>query len=541
MPSLLTLDDVAARTPDGRPLFEGLTFALGRERVGLVGRNGVGKSTLLRLILGEASPASGSIVASGRIGFLRQSFQPPPTSRLADLLGVGPALALLDRVQSGQGSDDDFEAADWTLPQRIDEALARIGLDGVSLGHPAAALSGGQLTRAALAALLLGEPDLILLDEPTNNLDAEGRAAVRDLLDDWSGGALVVSHDRSLLRRVDRILELTTLGARVFGGAFDLYAARRAEEEAAAARVLETARREAVRVERSIQAMRERKDRSDAAGRRARLKNDAPKMLLDAKAQGAEATGARQNRLAERQREAARQDLEAAQARVERVRRLAFALPPSNLAAGKLALAFEDVTFAWPGTSPMFRHLTFRVIGPERIAVMGRNGAGKSTLIRLAVGEAAPSEGVVVRGAPSVLLDQHAALLRDHETLLENFRRLNPAAGDNAAYAALARFLFRNSAAERLAAELSGGERLRAALACVLMGPLPPQLLILDEPTNHLDLDSIEAVEAALGAYDGAMLVVSHDEEFLEAIGIRRRLHIGDRVEEVFSSAGEAS
>ncbi|HEX4742139.1 MAG TPA: ATP-binding cassette domain-containing protein, partial [Caulobacteraceae bacterium] len=233
-------------------------------------------------------------------------------------------------------------------------------------------------------------------------------------------------------------------------------------------------------------------------------------------------------------------ELEAAQARVERVRRLAFALPPSNLGAGKLVLAFEDVAFAWPGAPTIFHDLSFRLIGSERVAVTGRNGAGKSTLIRLAAGEASPLRGAVVRGAPSVLLDQHAALLRDHETLLENFRRLNPGAGGNGAHAALARFLFRNSAAERFAAELSGGERLRAALACVLMGPVPPQLLILDEPTNHLDLDSIEAVEAALAAYDGALLVVSHDEEFLDAIGIRRRLRIGQGVEEVLSSARQA-
>jgi len=289
-------------------------------------------------------------------------------------------------------------------------------------------------------------------------------------------------------------------------------------------------------VERSIQTMRERKDRSDAAGRRGRLKNDAPKILLDAKAQRAEATGARQTNLAGRQREAARQDLEAAEARVERVRRLSFDLPPSNLAAGKLVLAFEDVAFAWPGAQPLFRGLSFRLIGPQRIAVTGVNGAGKSTLIRLAVGDLDSTGGRIVRGAPSVCLDQHATVLRGEETLLANFRRLNPTANDNAAYSALARFLFRNSAAERLAADLSGGERLRAALACVLMGPVPPQLLILDEPTNHLDLDSIEAVEAALAAYDGALLVASHDEEFLEAIGVTRRLRVGEGVEEILNS-----
>jgi ATPase subunit of ABC transporter with duplicated ATPase domains len=535
MPALLTLDDVTARTPDGRPLFEGLTFALGRERVGLVGRNGVGKSTLLRLILGETAAAAGSVVVCARVAVLRQTFQPPPGASVADLLGAKAALSVLDRVERGEGRDDDFEAADWTLLQRIDDALVRMGLAALPLDRLAVTLSGGQLTRAALAALLLGQPDLILLDEPTNNLDADGRTAVAQLLESWNGGALVVSHDRDLLRRVDRIVELTSLGARVFGGAFDLYAARRAEEEAAAARALDTARREIARVERAIQTTRERKDRSDAAGRRARQKGDAPKILLDARAQRAETTGARQSNLAARQRDEARQDLEAAEARVERVRRLAFVLPPSNLPSGRLTLAFDEVTFAWPGAAPIFSDLSFRLVGPDRVALTGPNGAGKSTLIRLALGELPPTGGRVARNAPAALLDQHAALLRRSETLLQNFRRLNPSAADNEAHAALARFLFRNSAADRLAAELSGGERLRAALACVLMGPVPPQLLILDEPTNHLDLDSIEAVEAALAAYDGALLVASHDEDFLAAIGIRRRLRIGEGAEEVLS------
>jgi ATPase subunit of ABC transporter with duplicated ATPase domains len=170
--------------------------------------------------------------------------------------------------------------------------------------------------------------------------------------------------------------------------------------------------------------------------------------------------------------------------------------------------------------------VSLRLTGPERIAVTGPNGAGKTTLIRLATGELAPTSGRVRRGVPAVVLDQRAALLDDGETLLQNFRRLNPAADDNAAHAALARFLFRNVTALKPAGALSGGERLRAALACTLLAARPPQLIILDEPTNHLDLDSIAAVEAALAAYDGALLVVSHDRAFLEAIGAQRELEL---------------
>ena len=532
--SFISLDALSQTTADGRVLFENLTLAFGREKTGLVGRNGVGKTTLLRLILGEQAPAAGAVSVAGRLAILRQQLQPPPGARVADLLGVAPALGRLARIEAGVGAAADLEAADWGLPQRIDEALAEMGLGGVPLDREAETLSGGQATRAALAALLIAAPDVMLMDEPTNNLDADGRAAVSELLERWRGGALVVSHDRGLLRRMDRIVELTSLGAVVYGGNYDLYAARKAEAEAAAQRDLGHAQQALARTGRAIQLARERKAKADAAGRRSRARNDMPKIMLNARAERAENTGERLNRLAERQRAEAERDLADAEARIERVRRLAFELPPSGLPDGKLALAFEDVAFAWPDGTAVLRDVSLRLVGPERVAVTGPNGAGKTTLIRLATGELEPSIGRVRRGVPTALLDQRASQLRDDETLLTNFRRLNPAADDNAAHAALARFVFRNVTALKPAGELCGGERLRAALACALMAAAPPQLIILDEPTNHLDLESIAAVEAALCAYDGALLVVSHDRDFLAAIGVERELGlaagVGDAV-----------
>ena len=525
----ITLDGLAFRTPDGRTLFEDLTLAFGGERTGLVGANGCGKTTLLRLILGELAPAAGSVTSRGRLGVLRQGLAPPPGASLADLLDAADELARLERIDRGEGSEADLADADWSLPARLETALVEVGLAGFDLARSAATLSGGEATRAHLARLLIARPDMILLDEPTNNLDAEARAAVRRVLADWNGGALVVSHDRALLRGMDRIVELSGLGARLYGGGYDLYVERREEEAAAARRDLDTAARDARRVERDAQATRERQDRRDAAGLRAKARGDQPKIILNAMGSRAEKTRAGQERLADRKRMEAQATLDAARARVERIRKLGFELPPSGLAAGKLVLAFEDVAFAWPNAAPVVSGLSFRLTGPRRLAVTGANGSGKTTLIRLAAGDLAPIAGRITRGVAAVVLDQRAALLRDDETLIENYRRLNPAADDNAAHAALARFLFRNVAALKPARDLSGGERLRAALACVLMATRPPQLIILDEPTNHLDLDSIEAIEAALAAYDGALLVVSHDDDFLAAVGVDATLRLETR------------
>jgi ATPase subunit of ABC transporter with duplicated ATPase domains len=527
MPAFVTLDSVSAVAPDGRTLFDNLTLGFGGERTGLVGRNGVGKTTLIRLILGELPPTAGTVSVRGRLGVLRQALAPPARQTVAGLMGLSESLARLQRIADGRGSEDDLAEADWGLEARLEAALADVGLPGLALDRPAAALSGGQVTRASLAGLMAQEPDLLVLDEPTNNLDAEARALVADAVGRWRGGALVVSHDRALLRRMDRIVELGGLGAKVYGGGYDLYAERKAAEEAAAARALDDAQREAARVARAVQEATERKARRDAAGKRSRIGSSDPKILLDARKERAEQSGGRGARLADRLTSEAADARAEAEARVERVRRLAFDLPPTGLAAGKTVLAMEDVTFAWPGAPPLLQRLDLRIVGPERVAVTGANGAGKTTLIRLAAGELEPTSGRIVRGAPMAFLDQQTALLRDGETLVEAFRRLNPQASENAARAALARFLFRNVAAEKPVEALSGGERLRAALACVLMADRPPQLLILDEPTNHLDLDSIAAVEAALAGYDGAILVVSHDPDFLAAIGIEREIAQG--------------
>jgi len=525
--AFITLSGLACRTPDGRELFSNLDLAIGAERIGLVGRNGVDKTTLLKVILGELAPAAGALSINGTLGALRQA-APERDATLADLLGVRETLARLDRIERGEGEAEakDFDLADWEAPQRIEAALAEVGLAGANLGRSAHSLSGGEATRASLAALLIARPDVILLDEPTNNLDAEARAIVGWMLDGWRGGALVVSHDRALLRRMDRIVELTSLGATSFGGGYDLYVERKAAIEQAAARDLDSDEQELRRARAEVQHERERKARRDAAGKRARAKGDAPKTLLDAQAERAENSSARLGHLAERRRAEVQQTLEVAQAKVERVRRLAFDLPPSNLPPTRRVLTLDDIGYATAGRW-IVRHQSFSVSGPERIAIVGPNGAGKTTLIRLVVGEVEPTEGRVMRGVPLAVLDQRASILDPAQTLMANFQRLNPGANRNSAQAALARFLFRNTAAEARVGDLSGGETLRAALACVLMSAAPPQCLVLDEPTNHLDLDSIAAIEQALLGYDGALIVVSHDEDFLDAIGIERRVELG--------------
>ena len=524
--AFVTLDSVAARTPDGHTLFDNLSLAFGRERTGVVGRNGAGKTTLLRVVAGLAPPSEGAVSRAGTIGWLPQTAEIAPAETVAYTLGVSAQLKVLHRILAGEGGEQDLAEADWTLEERLDHRLADVGLTGLVLERPTATLSGGEQTRLRLAALLMAGPDLLVLDEPTNHLDADARRLVGEVLERWKGGAVVVSHDRALLRRMDRIVELSSLGAAVFGGNYDLYAERKVAERAAAERELDAAERQRAQVDREAQRALEKKARRDRAGRAFAMRRSEPKILLGAMAERAENSGGREHRLTERRRGEAETSLAEARERIERVRALSIPMPSTGLAAGKTVLELDGAAWSAPGGRVVLPARSLKIVGPERVAVVGPNGAGKTTLLKLAAGLLEPSTGAARRLVEAALLDQEAALLRPGETLIEAYRRINSEATPNDAHAALARFLFRNTAAQRQVSTLSGGERLRAALACVMTGARPPQLLILDEPTNHLDLDSITAVEAALSAYDGALLVVSHDVDFLEAIGVDRRIEL---------------
>jgi ATPase subunit of ABC transporter with duplicated ATPase domains len=526
MPASITLDSVSLSTPDHRPLASSLSLAFGRERTGIVGRNGSGKSTLLRVIVGEVAPAGGAVRREGRIAMMTQTWA-DPTATLAVALDVAAPLAALVRIERGEALEVDFEAADWTLPTRLDLALAEAGLPGLDLARPIATLSGGERTRLALARLQLDAPDIVLMDEPTNNLDAEGRTAVADFLAAWRGGAIVASHDRALLETMDRVLLLTPVHVSLFTGPWSAFATARADELERVAKAVLRAEDDLRHTERAVQHAAEKKAHRDKAARAQRARGGQSQLYLDAQKERAEHSGGREARLAERllgERQAAANE---AKARVEVLTPLHIDLPHCNLPASRLLIEAEAVRMAADGRH-LFGPLSFAIRGPARVALRGRNGAGKTTLIRLITGEITPHAGTILRLTDRIaVLDQHVGLLDPTTSVLDNLRRLNPMLSDNAARTALARFAFRNTAALQTAGSLSGGERLRAGLACAFAQLEAPELLILDEPTNHLDLDSIALLETALQAYDGAILVVSHDEAFLDAIGVEEGLSLG--------------
>ncbi|WP_338045393.1 ATP-binding cassette domain-containing protein [Novosphingobium kaempferiae] len=258
--SAISLSRVNWVTPTGHPVLHEIDLNFGPRRTGLLGRNGVGKSTLLRIMAGHLTPSSGSCSTVGTVHLMHQVVQPAASDSIPDLFGVRAALEVLARAADGEATIDDLERADWTIEERIDAALARVGLEALTT-TPLAGLSGGQRTRAALAAAIFAEPDFLLLDEPTNNLDRAGREAVLRLVDGWSAGLVVISHDRELLERMDAIVELTTLGATQYGGNWSAYRQSKTLELQAAEQDLLDARKRQAEIARRSRIADERKQR----------------------------------------------------------------------------------------------------------------------------------------------------------------------------------------------------------------------------------------------------------------------------------------
>jgi ATPase subunit of ABC transporter with duplicated ATPase domains len=528
---LLLAEEISWRTPAGDPVLDRVRLALHREKAGLVGANGSGKTTLLRILTGDLTPSAGRVRRAGRVALLPQDFRPVHEQTVGEALGVRDKLDALGRLTAGHGSDTDLAVLDddWTIEERIAAELSRLGLSDLGLDRPLASLSGGETTRVALASLFLRRPDLLLLDEPTNNLDRDSRQALRAALADWPGGLVVVSHDRALLRLMDRIVELTPKGPKSYGGNYDLYVAQRDAEAQAAQEQLAAAAKELRRVRRDAQAARERQERRTSRGARERDRGGMPRILLNAMRETSARTTARLATTHEDRAAGAQDALAEARERVEVVRELDVCLPPVDLPAGKLVLEMEGVCFRYPDSSrALFDQFTLRMVGPERVAIAGPNGSGKTTLFKLIAGEVTADAGTVRLGVNRWrCLDQRADLLISGLSVLENFRRHVPGQSETACRMVLARFLFRGDMVHKPAAALSGGERLRVALACVLNAAEPPQLLLLDEPTNHLDLPSLANLEQALSRYTGTLLVISHDRDFLDAVGVHRVIDLG--------------
>ena len=496
----------------GRRILDGADLELGpRARAGLIGANGSGKSTLLRMLAGDEAPDAGTVTLrrGARVAHLPQLVEGSPTTVRATLHAARPERAAVDaeleRVE-GQLADPAL-AADLRRMSRLLERQAALveavgadtsegdairhlrdlGLSEADLDRPTAQLSGGQRKLVALAACLVAQPDVLLLDEPESHLDVARRRIVEELVRDFAGAVLVVSHDRWLLdETVTQIAELEGGRIRMWQGSYSAYAVARELELVRRQRQYVTQQKEIVRLEAAIRRFKDWAHRVDDKrhATRARVK----------------------------QRQIDR--MEKIERPVLQRRRMALELR-SGARGGDRVIELRDVDF-----DPVLVGVSLTIMRGERVGIVGPNGAGKTVLARLLAGELEPTEGERWVG-PSIrvdLLTQTAEELPVEATPIDLVRAARPIAEDEAV-ALLVRFLFDYEQLRRPVGAMSGGERTR--LRCLLLMLTQANCLILDEPTNHLDIPAVETLEAALEAFDGTVVAVSHDRYFLERIADR--------------------
>lgn len=522
--SILALDQVSFVLPNGNTLFTDISYTFPPHRAGLVGRNGVGKSVLARILAGELEPTSGTCTRTGDVFYLPQHISDRRHETVAGLAGVQSILDALQRIEAGSACAADFDtvAERWDIRQRLTAELTRYQLGHLRAESPVSALSGGEAMRVALIGATLADPDFLILDEPSNHLDRPSRRALIRQLADWQKGLLVISHDRLLLDTLQTIVELSPLGLRSYGGNYTFYQQLKAQERASAKAELEHHRLTRKREKRKQRMLNDRMNhRSANNAEKARTANQA-KILLD---RGKERSQHSSGKLRQQQ-------LAAGDALDQQVREAASKLAaeadivlhglPAQPKWRQQAARLDDVVLPFPAGVCTPINLTLNA--GQRLALVGANGSGKTTLLKIIAGHLAPASGYCQRFVETRYLDQRLDTLTAGKSALTHLQSANPGAGEATLRTWLAQLGLDAVRLSVPVCALSGGERMKVALACVLYAAEPPQLLLLDEPDNHLDLRALQALETMLNQYRGVLVVVSHDDVFLDQLGLTHRL-----------------
>lgn len=513
--------------PDKELLFENISFAVQKQdKAGLIGNNGSGKSTLLKILAGIIKPSKGTVNCETKPYYVPQHFGQYDGLTIAGAMQIEDRLNAMKDILNGNVSRKNMALVneDWNIEEKIHKALARWDLSGFPLDRKMEMLSGGEKTKVFLAGISIHEPDIVLMDEPTNHLDTKSRESLYQMITSCENTLLVVSHDRALLQLLHSIYELDKRGITLYGGNYELYKEQKKIEEKALVQKLEDRERELKKARRTEREALERKQRQDVRGKKKQEKAGVPHVLMKKLKNSAEASSAKLKDTHSKKIGNISEELREAQEKLPDIRKMKMDFEDSSLHTGKMVVTAENINYAFNGRPLWKEGLSFQIRSGERINIRGRNGSGKTTLLKIILGELEPMHGSIVRAdIRSVYIDQDYSLIQNDLTVYEQAQEYNEnGLEEHEIKIRLNRYLFGKDFWERPCGELSGGEKMRLTLCCLMIGDHAPDLFVLDEPTNNLDIQNSEILADAIRQYTGTLLVVSHDAYFLTEMNVNR-------------------
>ena len=528
---MLILQNIGYTHPNGDSLLDNISLSINRQdKVALVGNNGVGKSTLLHIMSGNLLPNTGTVKADASPYYVPQIFGQFNEYTVAQALRIEGKLQALKEILSGNVSEENMNVLDddWGIEERCNEALALWGLNGISLSQHMSTLSGGQKTKVFLSGITIHQPQTVLLDEPSNHLDAASREILYHYIRTTNNTLVIVSHDRTLLNLLNNICELTSKGITQYGGNYDFYLEQKAIEANALNEDLkskEKALRKAREVERQTI---ERSQKLDARGKKKQEKAGLPTIAMNTLRNNAEKSTSRIKDVHTEKVTGLSEELNKLRKELPDKDKMKIGFDDSTLHKGKILISAKDINYTYNTAMLWKQPLSFRIISGQRLAIKGINGSGKTTLVRILLGELRPLSGNIQRADnKAIYIDQDYSLIDNSITVYEQAQQFNTGnLEEHLVKSRLTHFLFTKADWDKPCSALSGGEKMRLILCCLTLQNQSPDIIILDEPTNNLDIQNIEILTTAINQYNGTLITISHDAYFLKQTNIQEEIQL---------------
>ncbi|MBW8688002.1 ribosomal protection-like ABC-F family protein [Chitinophaga rhizophila] len=528
---MLILQGVSYTHPNRDILFTDIHLTVNKQdKIALIGNNGAGKSTLLRILAGELLPSAGILKADVKPYYIPQLFGQYNDYTVAQALRIADKINALREILAGNVTEGNMMVLDddWTIEERCLEAFAYWQLQDIELTQPMRMLSGGQKTKVFLAGIMIHQPELVLLDEPSNHLDVGARAVLYDYISTTTNTLVVVSHDRTLLNLLETVFELSRRGITVYGGNYEFYAAQKAIAGEALSQDVKSKEKELRKARDTERESIERQQKLDARGKKKQEKAGLPTILMNTLRNNAEKSTSRLKGIHAEKVGNISDELNQLRKELPDIDKMKMDFDNSSLHKGKILATARDVNFSYGDKLLWQEALSFQIVSGERIVIRGRNGSGKTTLIRMLLGELQPQEGTLNRAiVKTVYIDQDYSLVDNNLSVYEQAAKYNRTGlQEHEIKTRLNRFLFTREYWDKPCEALSGGEKMRLMLCSLTIGNQSPDIIVLDEPTNNLDIQNIEILTAAVNEYQGTLIVISHDTYFLDEIDISREIQL---------------